>query len=91
MALAPPEAYREYLASDIADIANSHTNGFAGASVAGLFLDRFVGNKDDGTPLDWVHFDTFAWQPASKPGRPRGGRAYGLRASWHAIAKRYGA
>lgn len=86
-----PEAYREYLASDIADIANSHTNGFAGASVAGLFLDRFVGNKDDGTPLDWVHFDTFAWQPASKPGRPRGGRAYGLRASWHAIAKRYGA
>lgn len=86
-----PEAYREYLASDIADIANSHTNGFAGASVAGLFLDRFVGSKEDGTPLDWVHFDTFAWQPASKPGRPRGGRAYGLRASWHAIAKRYGA
>lgn len=81
-----PDAYREYLASDIADIANSHTNGFAGASVAGLFLDRFVAEG-----IDWVHFDTFAWQPASKPGRPRGGRAYGLRAAWHTIAARYGA
>ena len=81
-----PDAYREYLSSDIADIANSHANGFAGASVAGLFLDRFVA---DG--IDWVHFDTFAWQPASKPGRPRGGRAYGLRAAWHAIRGRYAA
>jgi leucyl aminopeptidase len=54
--------------------------------VAGLFLDRFVA---DG--LDWVHFDTFAWQPASKPGRPRGGRGLGLRAAWHAIRARYGA
>jgi leucyl aminopeptidase len=81
-----PDAYREYLSSDIADIANSHANGFAGASVAGLFLDRFVA---DG--IDWVHFDTFAWQSASKPGRPRGGRAYGLRAAWHAIRARYAA
>jgi leucyl aminopeptidase len=81
-----PEAYREYLASDIADIANSHANPFAGASVAGLFLDRFVG---DG--LDWVHFDTFAWQPSAKPGRPRGGRGLGLRAAWHAIRARYSA
>lgn len=79
-----PDAYRDYLSSDIADIANSHTNGFAGASVAGLFLDRFVA---DG--IDWVHFDTFAWQPASKPGRARGGRGLGLRAAWHAIRARY--
>ncbi|MFL0672481.1 MAG: leucyl aminopeptidase family protein [Erythrobacter sp.] len=81
-----PDAYRDYLSSDIADIANAHANAFAGASVAGLFLDRFVA---DG--LDWVHFDTFAWQPASKPGRPRGGRGLGLRAAWHAIAARYAA
>lgn len=81
-----PEAYREYLASDIADIANAHANPFAGASVAGLFLDRFV--ADD---IDWVHFDTFAWAPSSRPGRPRGGRGLGLRAAWHAIAARYGA
>lgn len=80
-----PDAYREYLASDVADIANAHANPFAGASVAGLFLDRFV---EDG--LDWVHFDTFAWCPSPKPGRSRGGRGLGLRAAWHAIKARYG-
>jgi leucyl aminopeptidase len=78
------EAYREYLASDVADMANSASNPFAGASVAGLFLDRFVGEG-----IDWVHFDTFAWNPAPKPGRARGGRGLGLRAAWHAIRARY--
>jgi len=78
------DAYREYLASDVADMANSAANPFAGASVAGLFLDRFVGEG-----LDWVHFDTFAWSPAPKPGRARGGRGLGLRAAWHAIRARY--
>src|SRR3546814_15800984 len=48
-----PDAYREWLKSDIADLNNSPANGFAGASVAGLFLDRFVGEN-----LDWAHFDT---------------------------------
>ena len=80
-----PESYREYLASDIADLANSASNPYAGASVAGLFLDRFVAN---GT--DWVHFDTFAWRPFAKPGRAKGGGAYGLRASWHMLRKRFG-
>lgn len=79
-----PDAYREYLKSDIADIVNAHNNPYAGASVAGLFLDRFVG---DG--IDWVHFDTFAWRPAPKPGRSKGGTAYGLRAAWHALQARY--
>jgi leucyl aminopeptidase len=79
-----PEAYREYLASDVADMTNASQNPFAGASVAGLFLDRFVAEG-----IDWVHFDTFAWCPAPKPGRARGGRGLGLRASWHAILARY--
>lgn len=81
-----PEAYREYLASDVADMANASQNPFAGASVAGLFLDRFVGEG-----VDWVHYDTFAWSPAPKPGRARGGRGLGLRGAWHAIRARYGA
>ncbi|OBV10109.1 leucyl aminopeptidase family protein [Erythrobacter dokdonensis] len=81
-----PDAYREYLSSDVADMANASANPFAGASVAGLFLDRFVG---DG--IDWVHFDTFAWNPTPRPGRARGGRGLGLRAAWHAIRDRYGA
>ncbi len=80
-----PDAYREYLKSDIADIVNAHSNPYAGASVAGLFLDRFVGEG-----IDWVHFDTFAWRPFPKPGRSKGGTAYGLRASWHMLKARYG-
>ncbi|MFM7404587.1 MAG: leucyl aminopeptidase family protein [Erythrobacter sp.] len=80
------EGYREYLASDVADMANSAANPFAGACVAGLFLDRFVGEG-----IDWGHFDTFAWSPTSRPGRARGGRGLGLRAAWHAIRARYGA
>jgi len=80
-----PESYREWLKSDIADLGNAHANPFAGASVAGLFLDRFVGEG-----VDWAHFDTFAWRPAAKPGRPKGGAALGLRAAWHMLQDRYG-
>jgi leucyl aminopeptidase len=79
-----PEAYREYLASDVADLANASANPFAGASVAGLFLDRFVAPG-----IDWVHLDTFAWCPTPKPGRPRGGAGCGLRASWQMLKTRY--
>ncbi|MEO0419977.1 MAG: leucyl aminopeptidase family protein [Pseudomonadota bacterium] len=81
-----PEAYREYLASDIADMVNAQSNPYAGASVAGLFLDRFVGEG-----IDWVHFDTFAWQPFPKPGRAKGGTSCGLRATWHMLKGRYAA
>jgi leucyl aminopeptidase len=79
-----PEAYAEWLKSDIADINNAHTNGFAGSSVAGLFLDKFVGEG-----IDWAHFDTFAWRPSAKPGRPKGGDALGLRAAWHMLRERF--
>jgi len=80
-----PEAYREWLNSDIADTGNAHANSFAGASVAGLFLDKFVGEG-----IDWAHFDTFAWRPQAKPGRPKGGDAYGLRAAWYMLRARFG-
>ena len=80
-----PEAYVEWLKSDVADTNNAHANAFAGASVAGLFLDKFVGEG-----IDWAHFDTFAWRPAAKPGRPKGGEAYGLRAAFHMLRQRYG-
>ena len=85
-----PEAYAEWLESDIADINNAHGNAYAGASVAGLFLDRFVDAKEDGSLIEWAHFDTFAWRPFAKPGRPKGGAAYGLRAAFHMLQKRYG-
>ena len=80
-----PEAYGEWLKSDIADTNNAHGNAFAGASVAGLFLDKFVAEG-----IDWAHFDTFAWRPAAKPGRPKGGEALGLRAAFHMLRERFG-
>lgn len=79
------DAYGEWLKSDIADTNNAHGNAFAGASVAGLFLDKFVAEG-----LDWAHFDTFAWRPAAKPGRPKGGGALGLRAVFHMLRGKYG-
>jgi leucyl aminopeptidase len=78
------DGYREYLKSDLADINNAGSSGFAGASTAALFLDRFVPEG-----LDWAHFDTFAWRPAAKPGRPKGGDALGLRAAWRLLQERY--
>ena len=77
--------YRDYLKSDVADLNNSPSNGFAGTIAAALFLDRFV---PDG--VDWAHFDTFAGRPVAKPGRPKGGEALGLRAAWHMLRGRFG-
>jgi leucyl aminopeptidase len=78
------DPYADYLKSDIADTNNSHSNSYAGASVAASFLDKFVSED-----VDWVHFDTFAWRPVAKPGRPKGGEALGLRASWRMLQKRF--
>jgi leucyl aminopeptidase len=79
------EPYAEWLKSDIADTNNAPANSFAGSSVAALFLAKFVGEG-----IDWAHFDTFAWRPNAKPGRPKGGAALGLRASWKMLQDRFG-
>ena len=79
------DAYGDWLKSDIADTNNTHRNSYAGASVAASFLDKFVGEE-----IEWAHFDTFAWRPFPKPGRPQGGAALGLRAAFHMLKKRYG-
>ncbi|MDZ7894087.1 MAG: leucyl aminopeptidase family protein [Sphingobium sp.] len=76
--------YADMLKSDIADINNAGDGGFAGAVTAALFLQRFV---PDGA--QWAHFDTFAWRPAAKPGRPKGGEALGLRAAFAMLKARY--
>lgn len=79
------DGYDEMLSSDIADLQNSPEGGMAGASVAALFLRRFVP-----ADLPWAHFDTFAWRPGAKPGRPKGGDALGLRAAWTVLQQRFG-
>ena len=76
--------YADMLKSEIADTANSAESGLAGAITAALFLEKFV-PKD--TP--WAHLDTFAWRPAAKAGRPKGGEALGLRAVFAMLKERF--
>jgi leucyl aminopeptidase len=77
--------YEEMLASDVADIGNAADAPFAGSVTAALFLQKFVPEG-----IAWAHFDTFAWRPSAKPGRPKGGDALGLRAAWAMLKERYG-
>ena len=75
--------YDDMLKSDVADLNNAPEGGFAGAVTAALFLRKFVPET-----VQWVHLDTFAWRPAARPGRPRGGEALGLRAAWRLLSQR---
>ncbi|WP_294236220.1 M17 family metallopeptidase [uncultured Sphingomonas sp.] len=78
------DGYDDMLKSDIADMVNAPDGGFAGAITAALFLRRFV-PKD----TTWAHLDVFAWRPSGKPGRPKGGDAYALRAAYRVLKGRY--
>jgi leucyl aminopeptidase len=77
--------YRRLLDSKIADINNVADTPHGGSITAALFLQEFVGER---TP--WAHFDVYAWNPSSRPGRPEGGEAMGIRAAFHVIRKRFG-
>jgi leucyl aminopeptidase len=77
--------YRKMLDSYLADMANSGASRHAGAITAALYLERFVPESQA-----WMHLDTYAWNDADRPGRPRGGEAMGLRAFFAFLAARYG-
>lgn len=76
--------YRKLINSDIADINNSGQTSFAGCITAALFLERFI-DED----IAWAHIDTFAWNPTGRAGRPKGGEALGLRATFEYLRRRY--
>ncbi|MBT6330964.1 MAG: leucyl aminopeptidase family protein, partial [Kordiimonadaceae bacterium] len=77
--------YKKLLASPIADINNVGSTGFGGAITAALFLKDFVGPD-----IPWVHLDVYAWNVSARPGRPKGGEAMGLRASFDYLSGKYG-
>lgn len=76
--------YLSYLASPIADLANSGPSRMAGAITAAVYLDRFVPRD-----LPWAHLDVYAWNDNPRPGRPAGGEAQGLRALFTLLRQRY--
>jgi len=78
------QPYKKLLKSPIADMNNIGKTPYGGCITAALFLECFV------TPeTDWVHIDTWAWNQGSRPGRPAGGEAIGLRATFRYLQKRY--
>jgi len=79
------QPYKQLLKSQIADLNNIGRTAYGGCITAALFLEHFV---TDGT--DWVHIDTFGWNQTGRPGRPVGGEALGLRASFKYLKQRYG-
>lgn len=76
------ERYRAALHSPFADCKSG--GGQAGTIAAALFLRQFTEGAKD-----WLHFDISAWNPASKPGRPYGGEALGLRTVYQYLEKKY--
>lgn len=78
------EPYSRLIESPVADINNSSESGFAGSITAALFLKRFVERAKA-----YVHVDIFAWTPAARPGRPKGGEAQAMRALFAVIRDRY--
>lgn len=79
------QPYKKLLKSEIAHLNNISKSSYGGCITAALFLEHFV---EDGTP--WVHIDTYGWNQSSRPGRPAGGEALGLRAVFNYLRERYG-
>lgn len=77
--------YRTRLNSTVADLHSTGDDGTGGAILAALFLQSFV----ERAKL-WMHIDTMAWNQSSRPGRPKGGEAMGMRAIYAWLAQRYG-
>lgn len=80
------EPYDSWLQSAVADLNNVATKPQAGAVIAALFLKRFIKK-----PVPWAHFDLYAWNDQTQPGRPEGGEAQAIRALFAAVAERLGA
>jgi len=77
------QPYYRLFESAVADMNNAGDSGFAGSITAALFLKRFVEKAKA-----YVHFDVFAWTPAARPGRPKGGEAQAMRAMFEVIRRR---
>jgi leucyl aminopeptidase len=77
--------YDQLLESKVADVNNVSSGGFAGSITAAMFLRRFVSSAKA-----WVHFDIYAWNQTTKPGRPEGAECQAARALYALLVARYG-
>ena len=72
--------YDRHLDAGYAALSSTGLSGYGGAITAALFLRRFAGRA-----TNWAHIDVMAWNLATRPGRPKGGEAMGLRAVFEYI------
>lgn len=94
--------YREQLDSKIADLKNIGAGPYGGAITAALYLNEFVEaptadadvlQEETATGLEppaWLHLDMMAYNTGSRPGRPEGGEAMGMRALFRLLVSRFG-
>ena len=81
------EEYKPLIKSDIAHIVNSYTLNsipMGGSITAALFLEYFIHNN-----VNWVHFDITGWNFHTKPSRPKGGEAQGIRVVYDYLKSTY--
>lgn len=84
MPLWPP--YDSLLDSKVAEVNHISGGAFAGSVTAALFLNRFVEKAQS-----YAHFDIYAWNPSTKPGRPEGGECQAARLTYALAKQLYGA
>ena len=88
------QGYARQVDGKVADVTNSPDGSYGGAITAALFLERFVNHSkqsSDSRATAWAHIDMMAWNLSSRPGRPEGGEAMGLRAMFACIRDRFSA
>ena len=76
--------YRKLLEGKCAELNNVAKGTFAGSIIAALYLAEFVAPT-----RRWAHLDIFGANTSSRPGRPEGGEATGLRALYSYLRERY--
>lgn len=80
------DPYREMLESKIADLNNISSAPYGGAITAALFLREFTASQNP-----WIHIDFMAYNTRTRPGRPKGGDAMGMRSLFALIQSRFAA
>jgi len=78
------QGYRSQIEGKTGDISNESSVPYGGAITAALFLQEFVDEE-----IPWAHMDIMGWNTSSKPGKPEGGEAMGLRAAFTMLKNRY--
>lgn len=76
--------YNEWIESKFADILNTSTQPYGGAITAALFLTHFLSDN-----IPFAHIDVMAWNVRNRKGRPMGGEAMGLRATYYGLAQHF--